>query len=134
MASNTDLILFQAIKHYSNPANGNKNVLSEFQDDIARINSLKKLFGKYKKRNNLNERLILNHLIILGNVFGVEFSVKLLFELIPKEYYSVLKTFLLFLQYLDEKKPSIENIDGSGVFDIIVIPIDLEIAKVLRTI
>lgn len=121
-----DNLIILAIKHYDSP----RCVTSEFQEDFNRVKSLKKLLGKYKSRKELNERLILNHLIILANVFGVEFSVRMLFFLIDKEHYSSLKTFLLFLGYLGER---VKGINGQ---DILVsdIPIDMDIVPFLRKI
>jgi hypothetical protein len=77
-----------AIKHYDNPqAVGEK----EFYDDMKRFKYLKRLFKK---------RLIMNHIIVLQNVFGPEAVKVLLFFKIGQEHWSVLKTFLLFLNYM----------------------------------
>jgi hypothetical protein len=105
--------------------------MSEFEEDIGRVKSIKKLLGKYlKNKTDLNERLILNHIIILANVFGVEFSVRLLFFNMSKEHYSVLTTFLLYLDYIKEK---VCGIEGKDIL-ISDIPIDMQIAGILRKI
>ena len=58
-----------AIRHYSNPhCEGEK----EFYDDMKRFKYIKRLLRKYKETNVLKERLILNHIIILRNLFGPE--------------------------------------------------------------
>ena len=65
-----------AMKHYDNPqADGEE----EFQDDLKRFKYLKRLLKKYHEGGELKERLILNHIIVLSNVFGIEASTTLLF-------------------------------------------------------
>ena len=88
-----------AIKEYDNPqAVGEK----EFYDDMKRFKYLKRLFKKYSKTSILKERLILNHIIVLQNVFGPEPVKVLLFYKINQEHWSLLKTFLVFLNYMVE--------------------------------
>ena len=88
-----------AIKHYDNPqAVGEK----EFYDDMKRFKYLKRLFKKYSKTGILKERLIMNHIIVLQNVFGPEPVKVLLFYKINQEYWSLLKTFLVFLSYMND--------------------------------
>jgi len=87
------------IKEYDNPqAVGEK----EFYDDMKRFKYLKRLFKKYSKTSILKERLILNHIIVLQNVFGPEPVKVLLFYKINQEHWSLLKTFLVFLNYMVE--------------------------------
>ena len=87
-----------AIKHYDNPqAVGEK----EFYDDMKRFKYLKRLFKKYSKTSILKERLIMNHIIVLANVFGPDAAKVLLFYKVGQEYWSTLKTFLIFLKYMD---------------------------------
>lgn len=105
-------------------------IMSEFEHDIKRLKYLKRLFRKYKKTGELRERLVLNHIIILGNVFGPENSVRMLYLKIDKHDWDVLKTFLICI----EQSPNIVyDIDGH---DIITtgIPVDMEIANRLRRI
>ena len=98
-----------AIKHYDNPqAVGEK----EFYDDMKRFKYLKRLFKKHSTTGILKERLIMNHIIVLQNVFGPEAVKVLLFFKIGQEHWSVLKTFLVFLDYIDLselKQISIDN-------------------------
>ena len=83
-----------AMKHYDNSqANGEE----EFQDDLKRFKYLKRLFRKYIESGELKERLILNHIIILQNVFGVEAASTLLLYRIEEEYWPTLKACMLFL-------------------------------------
>ena len=93
-----DNVLMFAIKHYDNPqAVGEK----EFYDDMKRFKYLKRLFKKHIKTGILKERLIMNHIIVLANVFGPEAAKVLLFYKIGQEHWSTLKTFLLFLNYME---------------------------------
>jgi hypothetical protein len=74
--------------------------MSEFEEDLSRIKYVKRLIKRYKTTGELKERLILNHIIVLANVFGIESSARMLFFKIDKEDYDILKTFLLFLNYM----------------------------------
>lgn len=115
-------------KHYC----GKYWTTEELENDLKRIKYIKRLIGKYKRKDDLNERLILNHIIILGNVFTPEFATKLLFHSIDKKYYSVLKPFLLFLNYLPVSE-KINSVNGQ-VIDTKVIPLDLKVINTLRKI
>lgn len=120
---NCDMI---SIKAY----NGNKCLMSEYENDIKRIKYIKRLIGKYVKRGDLKERLILNHIIIMGNVFTPELTTKLLFLKIQGEYHSALKTFLEYLGYLPDK---ILYINGK-IIDTKKIPKDQDILERLKEI
>ena len=90
-----------AIKHYDNPqCEGEK----EFQDDLKRFKYIKRLLRKYYDTGVLKERLLLNHLIVLNNVFGPDACATLLLYKIQKEYWPALKSFLLFLNILTEEE------------------------------
>ena len=92
-------IMMFAIKHYDNPhCEGEK----EFHDDMKRFKYIKRLLRKYKDTEVLKERLLLNHVIILRNLFGPEACVTLLLFKIQQEYWSTLKSFLLFLNMIRE--------------------------------
>ena len=97
--------IMYAMKMYSSPI---CNGMEEFREDILRIKYIKRLLLKYKKRNDLKERLILNHLIILQNVFGAEACTRILFYRISKELHSYLKAFLQYLEYLPISIPEID--------------------------
>ena len=95
----SDNIIMFAIKHYDNPqCEGEK----EFHDDMKRFKYIKRLFKKYTLSGKLKERLLLNHIIILRNLFGTEACVTLLLFKTQKEYLSVLKSFLIFLNMIRE--------------------------------
>ena len=96
---NEDNFTLFAIRHYDNPQ---CTSTEEFYEDIRRFRYLKRLLKRYVKTGELRERLILNHLIVLSNLFGVENSIKMLEYKIEPEFWSVLKTCLLYLNYIDE--------------------------------
>lgn len=89
--------LFYAAKYYDNPACAD---LDEFEEDIKRFQYLRKLFNRYRINGDLKERLILNHLIILYNVFGLE-TTNLLFMKLDK-YHSYLKPFVEYLNFMPD--------------------------------
>lgn len=93
-----DNFLLYAVKYYNNPSCMG---MKEFNDDLKRIKYIKRLFRRYKKTGIISERLILNHLILLHNVFG-EYVVPLLFFKLEENHWSQLKTFLVFLHYLPD--------------------------------
>jgi len=93
---NDENFMIYAIKHYDSP----NCFMHEFEEDLKRVKYIKRLIGRYLVNGELKERLILNHIIVLSNVFGVEFTTRLLFYKAEPEQYSVLKAFLLHLQYL----------------------------------
>ena len=93
----SDNIMMFAIKHYDNPqCEGEK----EFYDDMKRFKYIKRLLRKHKDTNVLKERLLLNHIIVLNNLFGTEACVTLLLLKIQKVYWETLKSFLLFLNII----------------------------------
>ena len=114
-----------AMKHYDNPQC--KGIL-EFEEDINRIKYLKRLFIRYKQNDELKERLIINHIIILYNVFGPEAATKMLFFKIDKEFWSILKTFLVFLNFMP-----IEVISDNKILES-DIPLDNKIVTILRKV
>ena len=95
----TNNFVMYAVKHYDNPqCEGEK----EFHDDMKRFKYIKRLFKKYTLSGKLKERLLLNHIIILRNLFGTEACVTLLLFKTQKEYLSILKSFLIFLNMITE--------------------------------
>lgn len=120
-----DTFFMYAIKHYDNPA---CKGLSEFNEDMKRFKYLKRLLGRYHAGKGLKDRLILNHIIVINNLFGPEASVKMLFYKVDKKHWSSLKTFLVFLNLMPENVTLYNDINESDV------PIDMQIANVLRRI
>ena len=95
----SDNVMMFAIKHYDNPqCEGEK----EFHDDMKRFKYIKRLLRKHKDTGVLKERLLLNHFIVLNNVFGADACATLLLFKIQKEYWTTLKSFLLYLNILRE--------------------------------
>ena len=94
---NADNVVMYAIRHYDNPqCEGEK----EFEDDLKRFKYIKRLLRKYHETGILKERLLLNHLIVLHNVFGSDAVSTFLLYKIQEEYWPTLKSFLLFLNIL----------------------------------
>jgi len=118
--------LIYAIKCYNTP----NCVMSEFKEDVKRFNYLKRLFKRYKTTGELRERLILNHIIVLHNVFGLPATTRLLFFHIGQENYEALKTFLIFLSYMPEK---IEGINNKTILSS-DIQVDMNVVQILRKI
>ena len=122
-----DNFLIYAIKNYDNPS---CKGIDEFNDDLKRFKYLKRLFKKYNNGKDLKERLILNHIIILNNLFGTDAATKMLFFKIEEQFWPQLKTFLVFLSYMPEV------LTGVGEDPIIStnIPLDQGIITALRKI
>jgi len=95
---NKDNYLLFAIKFYDNPQ---ALTMEDFHSDLKRIRYIKKLLKKYKKDGILKSHLLLNHLIVLFNVFN-DATVPLLFYTLDKELWPSLKSFLLFLNRMPE--------------------------------
>ena len=103
-----DNVTMFAIKHYDNPQCESEK---EFYDDMKKFKYIKRLLRKHKDTGILKERLLLNHIIVLNNLFGPEACVTLLLFKIQKEYWDTLKSFLLYLNMIrkDELKDIKEN-------------------------
>ena len=119
--------LMFAMKEYNNVQCTD---VEEFYDDLKKIKYIKRLFNIYINGGQLKERLILNHLITLGNVFPIEVLTRILFLKISQKYWTYLKTFLIFLNYMPEQ---ISSINGEKVISS-NIQVNLEIANRLREI
>lgn len=107
-----------AAKHYNNPRCLD---ISEFHEDLARFKYVKRLLRRYHQNGNLQERLILNHITIISNVFGIGPASRMLFFRIEEELWPALKTFLVYLNYLPESEK-------------IEVPLDQHVIKVLRNL
>ena len=88
-----------ASQHYNNPE---CIEVEEFKEDLTRFKYLKRLLRRYEQYDDLQERLILNHIIVLYNVFGIEAANRMMWFKVEPEHHSMLKTFLIFLNYLPE--------------------------------
>ena len=89
--------LLFAQQNYSNPT---LETSVEFLEDIKRFKYLKRLFRKYKTTGEVKIRLSINHIVVLQNVFSADVAITLLLFKIDREYLSVLKTLLNYLNLL----------------------------------
>ena len=108
--------MMYALLHYDNP---HCKDITEFFEDIKRLHYIRRLFKRYKDDNILKERLIINHLVTFYNVFENKAATRILFHRIEKNFHSMLKTFLIFLN----RMPTDQYAD---------IPLDDEIITKLR--
>jgi len=120
---NDDNFMIYAMKCYNAP----NCIMSEFENDIKRTKYLKRLFRRYKVTKSLKERLILNHIILLNNVFGHQAVVRILFYRIDERDYDVLKTFLTYLNIMPDV---IYGIRGKTIHTA-DIPLDENIVEIL---
>ena len=98
---NESNFLLIAMHHYDN---SQCTSIGEFEEDLKKFGYLKKLFSRYKDNNDLKERLILNHIIVLHNLFGLV-AIELLFFKIDKQHWDVLATFLSYLELMPNEIP-----------------------------
>lgn len=112
----TNFLLYAA-KHYDNPSCFDT---LEFYEDLNRFKYIKRLFSRYEESGELKERLILNHIIILYNLFGVPATTRMLFFKL-KGYYHYLVPFLVLINYLPDKVNGI-GLDGKTINTLSIIP------------
>jgi hypothetical protein len=123
---NEDNFMMYAVKCYTSP----HCIMSEFEGDIKRTKYLKRLFRRYKVTKNLKERLVLNHIILLNNVFGPDHMARILFYKIDERDYDILKTFLAYLNLMPD---FIYGINGKTI-ESSTIPLDVNVAEILGNI
>jgi len=119
---NEDNFLMYAIKNYHNPGSMG---MSELEDDLKRFKYIKRLLNRYRTSGEINERLVLNHLVVLYNVFGSA-TTDMLFYKIGKDYWSDLKTYLVYLHRMP-----LETVVSPGIKET-DIPLNTELIAVLR--
>jgi len=112
-----DAFLEYAMQNYKNPSCSGRE---EFEEDINRIKYVKRLFGRYFSTGELKERLILNHIIIFYNVFEMEAATKMLFYRMEDKFKPLVKTFLVYLNYLPEDEAYVR------------VPMDTKVIQILR--
>lgn len=120
---NEENFMLYAMKCYAAP----NCIMSEFEGDIKRTKYLKRLFRRYKVTKTLKERLIINHIILLNNVFGPEVTARILFYRIDERDYDILKTFLSYLNIMPDV---VRGIRGKTIHTS-DIPLDMNIAEIL---
>ena len=122
-----DNFLLYCAHHYDN---SRYTSTEDFIEDLNRIKYIKKLLTRYIENNDLKERLILNHIIILNNCFGPEVLTKILYlKLKPQMKY--IKPFLILIDALPEK---VYNVGDELVVDTNMIEMDIFIANKLRKV
>ena len=117
---NEDNYILFAIKYYDNPQAVTKE---DFFEGLSRFKYIKKLLRRYVKSGELKTNLLINHFIIVFNVFN-DAAIPLLFFKIEKELWSSMKTFLLFLNRIPEYPKSFLN----------EIPVDENCLKILQNL
>jgi len=122
-----DNVLQYAIASYDNPASHGAH---EFNEDFDRIKYVKRLFKRYQAKGVLKDRLILNHIIIVVNVFGLEAATRLLFFRLEEELWTILSTFLVFLNLMPEE---VNGIDGKTIIAS-DLPLDQPLIVALRAL
>lgn len=115
--------LLYAMHHYDNPQ---CHSLEEFEEDLKKFLYLKKLLSRYKANGELRERLILNHIIVLYNIFG-DATTRMLFYKIDKSNWATLITFLVYLNRMPDTLPEYNIILSD-------IPLDETVISTLRKI
>ena len=95
---NEDNFLLFAIKNYENPQAVTRE---DFDKDLNHFKYIKRLLKRYKNTGELKTHLLLNHFIILYNIFG-EAATAMLFFKIEKNLWSCMKSFVIFLNKLPE--------------------------------
>jgi len=117
---NKDNFIYFAIRHYENP---NTSTQEEFEEDLNRFKYVKRWMKKYHESGTINIHLLLNHIMIIINCWN-DAAVPMLFHKVDPEYWSYLKTFLIFLNRLPKyPKTALDDIE-----------IDLNIYKILKGI
>lgn len=112
-----DAFIEYAMEHYKNPSCSGKE---EFDEDMNRIKYVKRLFGRYFSTGELKERLILNHIIIFYNVFEMEAATKMIFYRMEDKFKPLVKTFLVYLNYLPDDETYVR------------VPMDTKVIQILR--
>ena len=107
-----------AAKHYYRP---NGIDIEEFYDDLSRFKYIKRLLSRYQQDGVIQERLLINHIVVLHNVFGIKAANKMLWYKIEEKHWPIIKTVLLFLNFI----PDTEKIE---------IPLDKHLVEKLRKI
>lgn len=122
--TDANFIMF-AMKAYDNP---HCMTQKEFEDDLKKTKYIKRLLNRYKETGELKERLILNHIMVLYNMFGPHGATRILFFKLEPDLYPELKTFLVYLN----KMPDMVGAINGEIIHSSDIPINLEIAETLR--
>jgi hypothetical protein len=113
-----DNLFLYAAKHYNNPTFSD---IEDFYEDLKRFKYIKRLVNRYLDQGELTERLILNHLVVVFNSFGIEAGLNILKLKLDERHWPVIKPFLIFLNYIKSD-------------DLIETPLDKTVVERLRKI
>ena len=111
-------VLLYAAKAYYKPQFSD---IDEFYEDLKRFKYIKRLVNRYLEHNELGERLILNHLIVIFNSFGIDPALNILKLKLDDRHWPVIKPFLIYLKYIED-----DTVTG--------FPMDPEVVNRLRNI
>lgn len=121
---NESNVLLYAAKCYDKP----NCIQSEFDEDYKKFRYIKRLLNRYRLSGKLKENLLINHLILTQNVFGIEASTRLLFFRIDSRDWSALKTLLIFTSAMPK---IVKGIRGRDIISS-DIPLDSSLVEILR--
>lgn len=123
---NATNILLYAAKSYDKPT----CIQSEFDEDYKKLRYIKRLLQRYRSSGEIKHRLLLNHLVVAQNVFGIEACTRMLFFKINQKDYGALKTFLLFTSAMPD---IVYGIGGKNIISS-DIPVDILLVDLLRRV
>ena len=105
-------LFLYAAKHYYKPQFSD---IEEFYEDLKRFKYIKRLVNRYLDNGDLGERLLLNHLIVIFNSFGIEASLNMLDLKLDDKHWPVIKPFLIFLKYIESNQYIGINMDQTVI-------------------
>jgi len=120
-------ILLYAMQQYDSPDMELEGV-NAFDTDWKHVKYIRRLLNRYQSTGEIKERLVLNHIIVLTNVFGIEGAVRILFAKMPSYQWDIVKTFLVYLAFMPK---IIRGIHGMDILES-NIKINADIAEKLR--
>ena len=123
---NESNVLLYAAKCYDKP----NCIQSEFDEDYKKFRYIKRLLNRYRISGKIKERLLLNHINLTQNVFGVEASTRILFLRIEEKDWSALKTLLIFLSAMPK---IVKGVRGKDIISS-DIPLDNKLVAILRNL
>lgn len=121
---NESNVLLYAAKCYDKP----NCIQSEFDEDYKKFRYIKRLLNRYRLTGIIKENLLINHLILTQNVFGIDASTRILFFRIDKRDWSALKTLLIFTSAMPKV---VRGIRGQDIISS-DIPLDMNLVEILR--
>ena len=107
-----DNLFLYAAKHYRNPQFTD---IEEFYEDLKRFKYIKRLLNRYIESGELSERLILNHIIVIFNSFGIEASLNMLDLKLEERHWPVIKPFLIYLKYIKDDQYTGIKMDDNAI-------------------